>query len=158
MVTERRVGRPKIDLVGMRFGSLTVIAEAPSRKSPTGDRLIAWTCVCDCGVQRDFLRGHLRSGGSRSCGCRGRRKGVFKKDVVGYHALHARVRTAKGRASEHPCVDCGYRAREWSYIGGDPDELEQLVRGQMMAYSLDLDRYEPRCLSCHRAFDVWSYR
>lgn len=67
--------------------------------------------------------------------------------------VHKRLRRQRGRAAEHACVDCGQPAREWSYDGRDPNELVSIHRGVRLRYSLDLSRYEPRCVPCHRAYD-----
>ncbi len=55
-----------IDLLGNRFGRLSVLALHPAR-SP--DRQALWLCKCDCGTQRLFKGRDLRCGDSRSCGC-----------------------------------------------------------------------------------------
>jgi hypothetical protein len=78
----------------------------------------------------------------------------LKGDVPGFHAIHKRLLRSRGPASEFDCVDCGGSAREWSYDGLDPDELIGTAGpGAPVAYSLDLEHYEPRCVSCHRRFD-----
>ena len=64
-------------------------------------------------------------------------------------AVHARLYVLKGRASEYPCIDCGDQAKHWAYQYGCENEL-QSPRG---AYSLDPNRYEPMCGSCHKKFD-----
>lgn len=54
----------RIDLVGRRFGLLTVIAFAESR-----DSTLYWRCRCDCGSER-VLRGRdLKTANTKSCGC-----------------------------------------------------------------------------------------
>lgn len=78
----------------------------------------------------------------------------WKSDDIGYNLAHSRVRQAKGRATSHLCVDCGGRADEWSYIGGDPDERVEIDRrGKRMPYSIRPAYYAPRCHSCHGIFD-----
>lgn len=72
---------------------------------------------------------------------------------VGYSGMHMRLREQRGSASDHQCVDCGHRAAEWSYKGGDPDERLGENHGRMCPYSLDPDYYEPRCVRCHRIYD-----
>lgn len=67
-----------------------------------------------------------------------------------YDAVHQRLFFRKGRASDHDCVDCGGQAEQWSYDNSDPDEL---VGRRGRRYSLDLERYSPRCVPCHREFD-----
>jgi hypothetical protein len=76
----------------------------------------------------------------------------LKGDKPSYAAVHKRLERA-GRASERACVDCGGNASSWSYVGGCPNELREVVRGIDLAYSEDTNRYEPRCTSCHRKFD-----
>ena len=59
-----------IDLIGQKFGRLTVISQAQS------DRFhhIRWNCVCDCGTQKIVLSSSLRYGKTKSCGCIQREK------------------------------------------------------------------------------------
>lgn len=59
-----------------------------------------------------------------------------------------RVRAARGQATAHRCAECEAEAACWSYDGSDLAELTCPRRGYR--YSLDLDRYRPRCRSCHR--------
>lgn len=54
----------KLNLLGQKYGRLTVIAEAPSQKGNG-----AWLCQCDCGNQKIVLTRSLRSGNTQSCGC-----------------------------------------------------------------------------------------
>lgn len=55
----------KLNLIGQRYGRLTVIEEA-ERTSPLARR---WHCLCDCGNEKDVDHQNLRGGGVRSCGC-----------------------------------------------------------------------------------------
>jgi transposase-like protein len=59
---------------------------------------------------------------------------------VGYHPKHKRVYRARGKASEHACVDCSGPAEDWSWVhdtdGSDLNEHRQ-----------------PRCRRCHKAYD-----
>jgi hypothetical protein len=52
------------DLVGQRFGRLTVI----QRNGSLG-RSAAWRCQCDCGNTRTASARNLRRGYTKSCGC-----------------------------------------------------------------------------------------
>lgn len=69
-------------------------------------------------------------------------------------AIHKRLFRKRGAASSYSCVDCGGKAREWSYDGLDPDQLIDRARGWELAYSLELSHYVPRCSSCHRLLDI----
>lgn len=55
----------KPDLIGQKFGRLTVVAEAPNYKSGKA----RWRCVCDCGGETITATNQLRSGRTKSCGC-----------------------------------------------------------------------------------------
>lgn len=58
-----------IDLVGQRFGYLTVI-ESTSQRSSKGE--VKWKCQCDCGNIIYVTSSNLRreKGGTISCGCK----------------------------------------------------------------------------------------
>jgi HNH endonuclease len=68
---------------------------------------------------------------------------------VSYGGLHKRLRKERGSADARECVDCGDQAAQWSYDHSDPNEK----RGSVGPYSLDMDRYQPRCRRCHILFD-----
>jgi hypothetical protein len=53
-----------IDLVGKRFGRLTVLRRSDSIKNQT-----RWTCKCDCGSIKSLYATHLAGGKTISCGC-----------------------------------------------------------------------------------------
>lgn len=61
------------NLVGQRFGKLTVIQKLPSYNNQS-----QWLCECDCGNQKRVAGKHLRDGSITSCGCEGRSKGELK--------------------------------------------------------------------------------
>lgn len=87
--------------------------------------------------------------------CRRRRNGHFDLldthvEDPAYRTVHTRVSRARGRASTHPCVDCGGQAQHWSYTHGSMREKTSET-GQ--PFSDDLDDYAPRCVKCHTAFD-----
>lgn len=60
----------KLDLVGQRFGRLTVL----ERIGSNGGKYVYWRCKCDCGNTVDVATRWLRSGGIVSCGCNRREK------------------------------------------------------------------------------------
>lgn len=66
----------KVDLVGKRFGRLTVIAEDGRTKSNS----IRWKCICDCGNIKTIDGAELRRGHVASCGCF--RKEKAKEDAL----------------------------------------------------------------------------
>src|SRR5712691_7125061 len=54
----------KFNLLGLRFGRLVVVAEAPNK-----GRNVQWRCLCDCGNSAVILATYLRYGDTKSCGC-----------------------------------------------------------------------------------------
>jgi hypothetical protein len=76
----------------------------------------------------------------------------YKWGSGGYTSTHKWLRRRLGDAADQACVDCGGPAREWSYVGGGVDER---VDERGLAYSRDVSRYRPRCVTCHRRFDDW---
>ena len=61
--------RCRKDMLGLRFGRLTVIEEAEPRIKSDGIHVIRWRCLCDCGNHVIVDGSLLRSGNTKSCGC-----------------------------------------------------------------------------------------
>lgn len=72
----------------------------------------------------------------------------WKGDDVKYRAVHKRL----GPASNHPCIDCGNVAAQWSYDHSDIHEKLEPQKG--LPYSTDPSYYQPRCAPCHKTFDT----
>jgi hypothetical protein len=65
--------RQMIDLLGRKFGNLTVVelfSKSSQGKNGTGQPTI-WRCVCDCGSHKEKLAStnNLLAGHCKSCGC-----------------------------------------------------------------------------------------
>jgi len=131
------------DIRGKRFGTLVVIERSAQ----------SWRCQCDCGRERAASAGELnREGDASTCG---HRKTHRRRDSAGYSAAHRRVRQDRGPIREHNCVECGNPAGHWSYNHDDPDELLAVgLSANPVAYSLDPANYSPRCVPCHKIFDL----
>lgn len=67
----------KIDLTGHKYGSWTVLEEAPERHNGK----VMWRSQCVCGRIKDVAGSSLRTGNSQSCGCKGRYVPV--RDMIG---------------------------------------------------------------------------
>lgn len=132
-----------VDIKGQRFGTLTVIER----------RGFQWHCECDCGRTRLVSAGDLnRHGDANTCGHRPTHR---RRDDAGYSAAHDRVRRDIGPVHDYCCVNCGEPAKHWSYDHDDPDELlEYGLSANAVAYSLKPEHYSPRCVSCHKRYDL----
>ena len=69
-------GRAK-DLIGQRFGRLTVI----KREGKDKHNRATWLCKCDCGNEKVVNSNNLRNGSTTSCGCLKREMAI--KDLTG---------------------------------------------------------------------------
>lgn len=54
----------RVDLLGFKFGRLTVV-----RKGPVKNTRQTWVCICECGNEKTATNGDLKKGHVRSCGC-----------------------------------------------------------------------------------------
>lgn len=57
---------PKIEMLGKKFGKLTVLEKDLER---TTKNYIYWICQCDCGNKKSVRGTSLRAGEIQSCGC-----------------------------------------------------------------------------------------
>ena len=60
----------RIDLTGKRYGYLTVIKPVESLIYPSGRKRTQYLCRCDCGNEVVLPSSNLKSGNTRSCGCK----------------------------------------------------------------------------------------
>ena len=66
--------KEKIDLVGKKFGRLTVVEDTGRRKWG----YVVWLCECVCGEEREIISNSLLQGNTKSCGCLRRDIGFTK--------------------------------------------------------------------------------
>ena len=79
-------------------------------------------------------------------------------DQASSSAVHLRLKSNRGPASQHQCVDCGGQARHWSYSGRVSESTRYGQPGSTrhdssLTYSVDMNDYDPRCVRCHSAHD-----
>ena len=82
------MGKPLNNLVGFRFGSLTVLKLGEKTRKTNG---AWWLCQCDCGVQKNIPATDMVQGKISSCGCE-HGKRVAKSNIT--HGM-AKTRTYK---------------------------------------------------------------
>lgn len=74
----------KIDMIGRKFGKLTVLEECEERNK---QNQIIYKCLCDCGNIHYVIGFNLRSGSVKSCGCsKGQSHGKYKTRL--YRIFH----------------------------------------------------------------------
>lgn len=77
------------DLSNLKFGKLTVINMAETKKDKNGNNIYCWNCVCDCGKQVIVSGINLRNGTTKSCGCLVKETRKTSDDLTGkkFHRL-----------------------------------------------------------------------
>jgi hypothetical protein len=99
------------NLVGQRFGHLTVLERAPQN---TRSNRVRWVCSCACGGETVVAGCHLISGHTRSCGCLRRQVAGARnfKNCIGQRfgrlvALEQAGRNKHGQVMWLCVCDCG---------------------------------------------------
>lgn len=69
----------KIDMIGKRYGKLSIVSELVDRNK---NGHIMYSCICDCGKIKEILGVSIRSGMTTSCGC-AQRDSVLKHGMDG---------------------------------------------------------------------------
>ena len=69
-----------VDISGKKYGKLSVIDIA----GRTPRKQVTWNCVCDCGTKLIVIGCSLRSGNSKSCGCKKRESTKKRNKKHGY--------------------------------------------------------------------------
>lgn len=82
--------RQVIDIVGTKFGRLTVLRRVANDKRGRP----VWECSCDCGKQCDKAALSLRSGDCRSCGC-------LRLETTGARGLHINKKHGRTHTPEY---------------------------------------------------------
>lgn len=158
--------RKREDLIGKRFGRLTVIGFAGVKKHHA-----QWLCKCDCGLTTLSYAYQLNSGAKKSCGClrieeaarhvpaamkgednptykHGGKSGGVERLYMTWWNMLKRCETASSNRYESyggrgisVCSEWhDYAAfREWAYANGYYDQPEYLPRAQ----KLSIDRIDP---------------
>lgn len=69
-----------------------------------------------------------------------------------YAAVHMRIASVWGSASQFACIECEADAEHWAYQHNDPNPRRS---PEGMPYSTDIfGCYEPMCRHCHRRLDA----
>lgn len=119
-----------IDVLGQKFGRLTVLARSERRRPAAGGSNPAfWVCRCECGETAIVEGKNLRNGVTQSCGCI--RKELFIEKLQGRKgASHpawkgGRFRTPRGyiscQAKGHP------RASKLGYVFEHRLVMEKMI-------------------------------
>lgn len=84
-------------------------------------------------------------------------KSKRRRKTSGYEAAHDRVRQDLGSIRDHTCITCGKPAAQWALNherakGHIRYSTEKKYVG--LPFSLDPTDYDPRCVRCHKRYDL----
>ena len=82
----------KLNLTGQTYGELTVLEECSGKRAPSGKNRRVWLCKCSCGNTLEVFHGSLRSGNTKSCGCK-RNEFISKALIALERGSHGKVGT-----------------------------------------------------------------
>lgn len=66
---EQASKRTLINLTGCRFGKLIVLERVENEITSSGNSVVMWRCLCDCGEETIVRSSTLLHGYTKSCGC-----------------------------------------------------------------------------------------
>lgn len=148
-----------IDLVGQKFGRLTVLEQAGYYTRPNGKREAHWKCICDCGTTKIVRGSALRGGTTVSCGCYCREIHTIHGGCIGRknERLYAVWTNIKGRC--YTITDDAYElyggrgikmCDEWHYDYGSFREwaLNNGYDETAHSHQCTLDRIDPNGNYC----------
>lgn len=98
--------RRAIDLTGRRFGFLTVLSRAGTRRTKSA-RMALWRCRCDCGQEVIAWSCRLRNGKRKACGVAGHHwratkgKGITKLNRSEYMSWTKMWYRCRGKEPKH---------------------------------------------------------
>lgn len=158
------MAQPKnINLLGQKFGRLTVISKAPSMPGgQTVKRLWgAWNCQCECGNTIVAKTMNLNRGNIKSCGCIIKQYGVKYKPGQKFH----RLTTVSYCNGKWTCIcDCGNTTTVPTIVltTGNTKScgcLKSEISSQNATRLIEIVRqFEPRIASARRVWKQYCYR
>lgn len=117
--------KPKINLVGRKYGRLLVVAQGADKISPKGKREVTWDCDCVCGNKTNVRASHLKSGHTISCGCAHKEQEEKWKEYNLSHGRNRKNKTSKSYKRWMQIKDRCYNPQNVSYAwyGGKGIEM-----------------------------------
>lgn len=104
------------DLSYQKFGKLTALYRVNDYVSPSGNKRVQWMCLCDCGNYTIVQASRLKSGNTKSCGCR--RIEIAKENAV-KNTKHGEISTRLYKIWSGIKARCyGPYMQDYKYYGG----------------------------------------
>jgi hypothetical protein len=131
------------DISGQKFGKLTVVKLAESRKTKSRTHA-RWVCKCDCGVTTVVFATNLKQKITRSCGC------ISGSDILPENRTERTKlklwAQAVRKLHKHTCVNCGETK---GLIAA-----HHIISKEIEATRYDISNGTVLCFSCHKIFHM----
>lgn len=125
---------------GRQFGKLTVMFEAAPIDDPSGKKLRAFMCKCECGTDKVIRLAHLNHGKTKSCGCLASAQQGLSTHPIYKVWAGMKVRTKPSHHEAHLYHDRGIGiCAEWS---NSFLEFMRWAQGNGFAEGLTIDRID----------------
>lgn len=124
-----------IDLTGEKFDKLTVIRRADDLVLPSGKRVVAWSCLCDCGNEVVARGDYLRDGITRHCGCNRKGNGVGKTNKLNkYIFINDYVIGITTNTNNEFCIDIDDidKVQKYSWYESDTGYLMSRINNKIV--------------------------
>lgn len=103
----------KIDIIGFKFGRLTVISENGFILKSNKSKQLLYKCLCDCGNEKNLLGEVLRDGRVKSCGC------IRISNIKKLNLSHGMSNTSEYKTWQHIKYRCyNENSENYSNYGG----------------------------------------
>jgi hypothetical protein len=104
---------PPLNLIGKRYGKLTVVERTHSTKS--GESV--WICLCDCGKSTTVTGSNLTTENTKSCGCLRIEKSIkTAKERVMTHGMSNTITYCSWASMKERCLNPN--SKDFKYYGG----------------------------------------
>lgn len=135
----------KPDMIGEKFGRLTVISESPIKKNGA-----YWICECECGNETTVKATRLRSGKTKSCGCLKMNPNLTNDERTRNRYVLGGTSSKNWRKAiydrdDYTCKLCGVR-------GAELNAHHLYSWGWHVDKRFDLDNGITLCKNCHEDF------
>jgi hypothetical protein len=128
---------PRSNLIGQRFGRLTVLA----LYGETARHQSVWKCRCDCGNVKTVSGSNLRRNNTQSCGCLRRDVGRMVGAAGRRHGETVNGMSAEyncWKSMKHRCLNP--KARFFQYYGGRGIQICGAWQNSFEAFLADMGR------------------
>ena len=153
----------KLNLIGKKFGKLTVIRETPQRRTTSTE----WECSCSCGEYITVPATYLvrKSKKPKHCGCLNKKFGEdaafnvlyqsYKKRAAKNGLIFTLTRKEFRTLTKQPCVYCASKPFQVQYIGGNNRKGHEYIYSGIdridSSKGYTLDNCSPCCKICNFA-------